>query len=126
VPIVDDDERQLIELEALLEDQGFETTSAWGGRQALKLLKEGMHDVVILDEYLSDVPSQEILHEIYRKPIQPLVALLKALTPFGEPAFLFLPFGAHCSIGKQSGGKVVKSLTQCPSHAGPLTVRDPS
>ena len=30
--IVDDDEQVLIELERLLEDQGYNTTTAWSGR----------------------------------------------------------------------------------------------
>ncbi len=123
VLIIDDDERQLIELEALLEDQGFDTTTAWGGGNALKLLKEEAYDLVLLDEYLPDVPSERILREIRRKSVQPLVALLKARTASGEPAFRFLSSGANCSVTKQSGDKIVKFLTDCLSNAGPLAVQ---
>jgi len=40
--IVDDDERVLIELERLLESEGYSTATAWGGREALALSEKKM------------------------------------------------------------------------------------
>ena len=53
--IVDDDERVLIELERLLEGEGYSTATAWGGQEALALSEKTHFDVLLLDEHVRDV-----------------------------------------------------------------------
>ena len=53
--IVDDDERVLIELERLLEGEGYSTATAWSGREALALSEKARFDVLLVDEHVGDV-----------------------------------------------------------------------
>ena len=64
VLIVDDDKRVLIALEAWLEDSGYDTTTAWSGHQALEALRPRAFDIVLVDEYLPDLDSGEILKRL--------------------------------------------------------------
>jgi CheY-like chemotaxis protein len=61
--IVDDDEQVLIELERLLEDQGYSTTTAWSGREALKSLQSKSFDFVLLDGDLPDLTREELMQQ---------------------------------------------------------------
>lgn len=61
--IVDDDEQVLIELERLLEDQGYSTTTAWSGRQALEFLQSRSFDFVLLDGDLPDLTRDELMRQ---------------------------------------------------------------
>ncbi len=88
--IVDDDERSLIVLEGLFESRGYDTVTAWGGKEALKLLRSRDFDLVLLDDFLPDTASKEILKAIRRLPVQPLVALLKGRGLSGRFASTFL------------------------------------
>ena len=57
-----DDETVLIALERLLENAGYDTTTAWGGAQALELLHRRTFDLVLLDDYLPDVGLLQFLN----------------------------------------------------------------
>ncbi len=61
--IVDDDEQVLIELEQLLENQGYNTTTAWSGREGLELLRSRPFDFVLLDGDLPDLSSEELIRQ---------------------------------------------------------------
>lgn len=61
--IVDDDEQVLIDLEHLLEDQGYKTTTAWSGREALQLLQAQSFDFVLLDGDLPDLTRDELMRQ---------------------------------------------------------------
>ncbi len=62
--VIDDDEQALISLERLLENEGYETTVAWGGQEGLALLRSNVFDLVLLDDYLRDIEHEEIFGEI--------------------------------------------------------------
>src|SRR5439155_15555861 len=55
VLVVDDDESVLTLLNQLLEEAGYETTTAWGGREAIEILRQSVFDLVLLDDYLPDL-----------------------------------------------------------------------
>ena len=61
--IVDDDEQVLIDLERLLEDQGYKTTTAWSGGEALQLLQAKSFDFVLLDGDLPDLSRDELMRQ---------------------------------------------------------------
>lgn len=58
--IVDDDERVLIELERLLEGEGYSTATAWGGREALALSEKARFDLLLLDEHVGDLELEAL------------------------------------------------------------------
>ena len=125
VLIVDDEERNLIKLESLLENRGYDTVTAWGGKEALKLLQSRDFDLVLLDDFLPDIASEEILKAIRRLPVQPLVALLKGRGLSGTASPEFVRLAADCSVSKISLSAVVRSIQDCMSHDGPLTMPGP-
>jgi DNA-binding NtrC family response regulator len=62
--IVDDDERALIELEHLLESEGYSTVTAWGSQQALNLSDQAGFDLILIDERLIGIDSGGLLIEL--------------------------------------------------------------
>jgi len=60
VLIVDDDESVLLALEWLLETEGYETTTAWSGEEAVQLLVTRSFDVVLIDADLRGMSAAEI------------------------------------------------------------------
>jgi CheY-like chemotaxis protein len=59
--IVDDDEVVLIELERLLEGEGYSTAIAWSGREALALSDRLRFDLLLVDEYVGDLDTEVLL-----------------------------------------------------------------
>ncbi|HMK23923.1 MAG TPA: response regulator [Terriglobales bacterium] len=65
--IVDDDEEALIALERLLEEEGYSTVTAWGGKEALALSDQGKFDLLLVDEHGADVSFDTLLAELRRR-----------------------------------------------------------
>ena len=97
--IVDDDELVLMTLEALLESQGYDTTTVWSGCEALELVRSKPFDLVLLDDYLPDLDSEEILRQIQHMAIQPLVIVMQAKPMFDAKRRL-ASLGAADVVGK--------------------------
>jgi CheY-like chemotaxis protein len=72
--IVDDDEQVLIELERLLESEGYHTTTAWGGGEALAYADQMQFDVLLVDEDLTDPECDGLAAELKRR--QPCACFL--------------------------------------------------
>lgn len=62
--IVDDDEDVLIELEHLLEGEGYSTATAWSGQEALALSGKLQFDLLLVDEDLADVDAHALFDEL--------------------------------------------------------------
>ncbi|HST10840.1 MAG TPA: response regulator [Terriglobales bacterium] len=62
--IVDDDERVLIELERLLESEGYRTTTAWSVRGATILSDQAQFDILLVDEDMVHPESNALLAEL--------------------------------------------------------------
>jgi DNA-binding NtrC family response regulator len=75
--IVDDDEQVLIELERLLESEGYCTTTAWNGREALALSDQCQFDILLVDEDMAHPDCHAFLSELKRR--QPTAGLLQML-----------------------------------------------
>ena len=60
VLIADCHEEVLIALERMLEDAGFDTSTAWTGRDALGLLQSKVFDLVLINKYLPDTECGDI------------------------------------------------------------------
>lgn len=97
--VIDDDERVLISLECLLEDRGYETTTAWSGQEGLALLRAQRFDMVLLDDYLRDIELEEIFSEIRRMETQPLVILTESVPTSGARKHYF-DLGASAVVDK--------------------------
>jgi DNA-binding response OmpR family regulator len=65
--IVDDDEDVLITLEHVLETEGYRTATAWGGREALTPSDQAKFDLMLINEHISDLDLNWLVHELQRK-----------------------------------------------------------
>lgn len=68
VLVVDDTLDCLIPLTRLLSLEGFETTAAQDGRQAMKMMARARPDVLVLDLMMPDVDGVTLLEEIRQTP----------------------------------------------------------
>jgi DNA-binding NtrC family response regulator len=78
VLVVDDERRQSDILQMILEAEGYETTAAGNGRQALQAAQGGGFDVVLTDLKMPDLNGIELLSEILKLQPAPLVVLMTA------------------------------------------------
>ena len=66
VLVVDHDEEILTTLESLLEDDGFDTTTAWTGLDALKAINGKGFDLVLVSDYLPDMDAEKLIQQLHR------------------------------------------------------------
>jgi len=73
--IADNDESVLIELERVFEDEGYATTTVLTRDEVSALLCDGEFDLVVLDDHFSDGDSIDVLTNIRRSEMRPLVVV---------------------------------------------------
>ncbi|MBZ5688739.1 MAG: response regulator [Acidobacteriia bacterium] len=69
--IVDNDEDVLVNLERVLEDQGYPTATAINYEQAFTQLSQRTFDLLILDDYLSDRDSIQVMVDLRCSEVVP-------------------------------------------------------
>ena len=72
--IVDNDEDVLIRLERTLEAEGYSTTTAWSGREALSIARKSKFDILLVEEHLADMESTIVVDKL--RHLQPRAFLL--------------------------------------------------
>jgi DNA-binding response OmpR family regulator len=82
--LVDDDESVLLTIEWLLEERGYDTTTAFGGRQGLRLLQAHQYDLVLLDNYLPDLACETLMERLRSSHHEVPYIIMQARTP--QPA----------------------------------------
>ena len=85
--IADSDELALIELERLLEDDGFATTTAWSTRETVELLSRERFDLVLIADHPPELNCEQILRLKREAGAQVPVIVLQTgpRHPFAEP-----------------------------------------
>jgi DNA-binding response OmpR family regulator len=100
--LVEDDRSLQLALRYFLEDLGYEIVVAEDHAQAARVMGDGPYDAAIVDYFLGDIPSSQLIAELQRRhPSMPLVCSTAAsvdqiLIEDGSPpptAYLFKPFG---------------------------------
>lgn len=104
--IVDDEPNIVMSLDYMLKKEGFETTVARNGTEAMELLKNEVPDLVVLDIMMPDVDGYEICKHI--KSTETLAAtkviFLSAKSKrsdydkgiaLGADAYMFKPFSTR-------------------------------
>jgi DNA-binding NtrC family response regulator len=76
--VVDDERRQRDILQMILEAEGYETTAAGSGRQALQAAQSEPFDVVLTDLKMPDMNGLELLGALPNRPGGPSVILMTA------------------------------------------------
>ena len=67
VLIADCHEEVLIALEKMLEEMGFDTTTVWTAKDALRLIDSEVFDLVLVNEYLPDADCEDLLKALQRR-----------------------------------------------------------
>jgi len=73
--IADNDESVLIELERVFEDEGYATRTVLTRDEVSAILCEEEFDLVVLDDHFSDGDSIDLLTNIRRSEMRPLVVV---------------------------------------------------
>lgn len=121
VLIVDDDWEALLSMEAALENGGFDTTTAWSGREALSLLRSKLFDVMLLADHLSDVGTDEILQSVNRMDVQPCVIVTNPQMPQAKEIEKFVSQGACAVVDKWLPGSAFAHEVQSRTSFKTLT-----
>ena len=66
--VVDDDENILSLERTILEQKGFDVTTAEGGEEALRVLRKDSFDLVLLDVMMPDKDGFEVCRQIKQEP----------------------------------------------------------
>jgi DNA-binding response OmpR family regulator len=104
--IADSDEQALIELEQLLQDEGFETTTAWNTSDTVELLSHKHFDLLLVADHPPELNCEQVLKTRRQAGTQtPLVVLeTRPRHPFAQPYLLTL--GASQFVQKWQKGDI--------------------
>ncbi len=105
--LVVDDEPDLADLYADWLEADYEVLTAYGGREALDLLDEGV-DVALLDRLMPEVSGDEVLEAIRSRDDECRVAMITAV----EPDFDILEMGFDEYIVKPVGRDDLRSVVE--------------
>jgi len=110
--ILDHDERVLIDLERVLQDEGFETTTTWDTREALDMVAHREFDLLLLGDHPPEVRSAELLNTLRSRPISaPCIVLQTAARyPFEGQYLCWL--GAHAVMPKWEYRDIVAKIRE--------------
>lgn len=109
--IVDDEAFIRENLERILQEEQYATTSARDGKQALAFLKEEVFDLVFLDLKLPDISGLEILKKIKEYDPDLLVIIMTGYASV-ESAVDALKMGAYDYIKKPFKADVIKLIVK--------------
>lgn len=89
VLIVDDERALAHALELKLQHEGFKTTVAHNGQEALEELKKADHDIVLLDVMMPILDGFQVLEQLRHSPKQPIVIVLSNLSQGEDEARVY-------------------------------------
>lgn len=119
VLVVDGDERVLIALERLLEDESVDTTTTWSALEGLQLVRSGDFDVVLMGDNLPDLSCEQLLREMQRNAIRAAVLVMETASPrVPSIASYFLSLGATATVRKWNLGETLDRVKSLPLLTG--------
>jgi CheY-like chemotaxis protein len=116
VLIVDNDDQILWKFQQLLEDAGFNTTATWSGHEALGLLRSGVFDVLLVDDYLPDLHSHDFLEQVNRLAIQPSIVVMHSANPKSDDLRCYESLGVAQLVDKRNPISVCQAVSFCPAE----------
>ena len=103
----------LIALEKTLEDAGFDTTTVWTGREALRLLDSQVFDLVLVNEYLPDAKCEFLLKALHKRAAQIPCVVMQPSAPEISDVTHLKAMGAHDIVCKYANRRIVEIVTSC-------------
>src|SRR5437016_5143372 len=113
VLIVDNDDRILWRFQEMLENAGFNTTATWSGHEALGLLRSGVFDVLLVDDYLPDLHHHDFLERVRRLSIQPSIVVMHDSVPKPSDLQCYSSLGASELVDKRDPARVCQAVSFC-------------
>jgi DNA-binding response OmpR family regulator len=111
--IADCHEDILIILERLLEDAGFDTTTVWTAKEALKLADSHAFDLILINEYLPDAECEDVLKALQRKGEQIPCIVMQPSAPEIVDFTRFEALGAKDIVCKHCFRQIVEIVREC-------------
>ena len=112
--MVDNDESVLTALQRVLEEEGYETTTAWNLPEALKLMDATHYDVLLVGDHPPDLNCERVLKLLRSNAWTPCVVMHStARNPFSEQYLQLL--GAHGVACKWDDKQVLDEVRKCLS-----------
>jgi len=105
--IADNDEGVLIALERVFEDEGYATTTVLTREEVSSLLCQGEFDLVVLDDSFSDGDSSDVLTNIRRSGMRPLVVVTFNRYPAPDQRARLRELGVSAFVAKLAHPEMV-------------------
>jgi DNA-binding response OmpR family regulator len=122
VLVADCHEEVLIVLERMLEDAGFDTTTVWTARDALKLVASQVFDLVLVNEYLPDAECEVLLKALHKKGGQVPCIVMQPSAPEITDITGLQALGARDIVCKYAYQQVVETVSRCLASDKPALV----
>src|SRR5450759_5259684 len=113
VLVADCHEEVLIALEKMLEDAGFDTTTVWTARDALKLVDSQVFDLVLVNEYLPDAECEDLLKALRKRGTQIPCVVMQPSAPEITDFTGLQALGARNIVSKHAYRQIVEVVTEC-------------
>jgi DNA-binding NtrC family response regulator len=113
VLVADCHEEVLIALEKMLEDAGFETTTVWTARDALKLVASQVFDLVLINEYLPDAECEDMLKALQRRGRRTPCIVMQPSAPEITDFSHLESLGATGVVYKYAYRHIVEVVSEC-------------
>ena len=113
VLIVDNDDWILWKFQQLLENAGFNTSATWSGHEALGLLRSGVFDVLLVDDYLPDLHSHDFLERVNGLPIQPSIVVMHGDAAKPDDLQRYESLGVSELVEKRDPVRVCQAVSFC-------------
>lgn len=111
--IADCHEDVLIVLEKLLEDAGFDTTTAWTAKDAIRLLGSHAFDLVLINEHLPDAAGEEVLKALRKRAERTPCIVMQPGAPEVPDFTRFEALGAKEIVCKHCFRQIVELVREC-------------
>ena len=92
----------------MLEDAGFNTTTVWTAREALKLVDSQPFDLVLVNEYLPDAECEDLLKALRRRGAQMPCIVMQPSAPEITDITTLLALGARDVVCKYAFRQIVE------------------
>jgi DNA-binding response OmpR family regulator len=103
----------LMALEKLLEDEGFDTRTAWTAKDALFLIGSEPFDLALVNEYLPDAECEDILKALQRRGGQTPCIVMQPSSPEITDIAALESLGAIDVVCKYACRQIVAVVSAC-------------
>jgi DNA-binding NtrC family response regulator len=110
--LADNDEEVLLALEGTLEGSGYATATALSHEEALKHLSRDTFDLCVLDDYLGDKDSIQVLTEFQRAGMALLVIVTYHRPPSPHEEMQLRALGVSAFVSKRAHAELAQIVDQ--------------